>query len=71
MLVYIIAAAILFLGVILRQGAAFYWIGYAFLFIITVFRDPVLGATDTIIYQDFSIVYHQYRISWIMIVSIR
>ena len=27
MLVYIIAAAILFLGVILRQGAAFYWIG--------------------------------------------
>jgi len=53
MLVYIIAATILFLGVILRQGTAFYWTGYAFLFIITVFRDPVLGATDTIIYQDF------------------
>ncbi len=53
MLVYIIVASILFLGIIVKQSRYLYWIGFLLMFILTVFRDPALGGSDTLIYQNF------------------
>ncbi len=53
MLVYVIVASVLFLGVIAKQSRYLYWIGLLCLFFLTAFRNPVLGGSDTLIYQDF------------------
>ena len=53
MLVYIIVAAILFLGVVAKQSRQMYWIGFWGLFAITAFRNPDLGGSDALIYQAY------------------
>lgn len=43
----------LFLGVIAKQSRYLYWIGFLSMFILTAFRDPALGGSDALIYQNF------------------